>query len=1645
MLWDPSVSANNASQGDFEAVAFQAFSVVRNPAHSSSRTVDWNTVDNIRAAEAELRRERHLVVQDAVRPWLWLFRAVTLDQVGQKPLELPELAEFCFNREWNIPLDGCKFLQVLDEQNGSMKASELARPPMRSASAVAASGSPMTAASSKAPQAAGARQPQGNAALGMLDAQQYDTFAIYELFTSSVVALISYHLVKDYSAVALNYRTFVSRPTNSQAPDMPPTVPKPALRLTDIDVSWASSGTLIVTTFSTTKPDLYSLDQVSEEEQKVLLGKCIRLAPNGFLAQIVSFADPLDAATEDARQTSQRKRPRVNPLERGIERWKSTVVRWLAWKGYSVPFLEKRSSWVRIQIAQTGQTITHSPAFSRSFKEILWPRALCFYFPNSEADFHPDQSTNSQEDSALAWFETSHSRGFKNPIDVAQQWFLGKPDRDKVAEARRRSKKAEEDAARAKEENQGLLPSSPLNARTGTYGELHNVSGVYPTPPDGVPPGTAISSSDTPSVSGVTTTVILPPGGNNPGINMSAPPGTILSDAQQVLSTSPNLAAPYDDYNADGNNDDLFEDMDEDNFEGNGITDADFNYFDEPDGEDVTMDDAPSAEDVKPTPAALGKGKSSSSLPANLTKDDSLQPVTNRMEASVTAPMVGQKTKGEVKTERLPSNETSHVTGPDSQTPSQPPEAQAPVILQANKEPTPPLSPRFIEGALLPSPTYKDLPLTPQKQTSTQHRDSVFDPLHFSRKMSLSDAKYRDGRFGLPSGKPEGKAEAPITSHRPKSLRDLPLLTKLRYAIGVAATNGTVDTTPLPVSDSDMSDTSSEGSSIKDDEETESVSVAPRTFIGNLVIPVKRKLPTDGNATPLSTTSFADSFGGDFAEFTGLQTDDTTLSLLEPVPSDWSLVNVPPPTELALASTRYAIPTFAPTFSSVPSTPTSQPDISMDLIEEKPLSGKDSISIAQIATDQVVSATLDILHEDLTPQLQELPPSEVQWQGAIKAVFPKAVNCNVTSLASVQDVFPDLSGQTKAQQRPPPRKPNENASMLGHHMHQINPPYIRVRRGEVLWDLLPPALPFWEPLGLAPCSPSKNVVAFGIYPYSEALTPCVESFMVNMQLTYDSCRLGNHVRSDVIPEFQGGLVPCKMTSLNSTRTAFKALRDTCIQLGKLLSAKHAQMRDKDDNKIDAFVIYMIDPFEKASAIWELCAAFWSLFQAYGPGPPARPEQIQRPDLVLQIVPIKYVASFESPIILNSSVYASLAREVYDRCPPSAPSDDRTPLSIYSAPSFQLEETVPRSIPFKLNADPPQDLLRENSYIHIGYAISLDGTWVTVAWTDTCGKSQAVVSYNLGTREFREIAKEIWQTTVEILQARRVTWRVCIAKAGVMERDELEAWVFLVSSPTQLNLFITLLTVDTDPRLRFTPTMPPGTLSSNPNNPSVNTPGSTPQAGVSPEQGLTPAATPSVDNTSDPANDPDARLVDMTDDTWGIILAHRLHNSNSTNEFRPALISGLLCKRGVSPTIAPPPNSPDPARGPIIVAVNILWMGAVNPTRAATSPFPAGDGISPGTSSSGGVGGSGASAMQSQSPAVSSPLPQERSYSSLTWTPTAQTRAAAENLLKEVLGQFRGLGLLARLKGVKGCKHGGVPWHVAAAVRGVKGLEACVPK
>lgn len=154
------------------------------------------------------------------------------------------------------------------------------------------------------------------------------------------------------------------------------------------------------------------------------------------------------------------------------------------------------------------------------------------------------------------------------------------------------------------------------------------------------------------------------------------------------------------------------------------------------------------------------------------------------------------------------------------------------------------------------------------------------------------------------------------------------------------------------------------------------------------------------------------------------------------------------------------------------------------------------------------------------------------------------------------------------------------------------------------------------------------------------------------------------------------------------------------------------------------------------------------------------------------------------------------------------------------------------------------------------------------------------------------------------------------------------------------------------------------------------PGATYGTPVSPSQSSHDPSSNYVGLANGPANaltgaDPvgetetDATLVDVTDETWAVMLSHSLRNSHSLIDRRPVLGSGLLVKRG----------GPSRDDQPISMSVSIVHA--------------------------------------------------------------AQYEDA---LLQEILGMYRGLGILARFMGVAAPARSVLPWHLAAAIKAQEGLS-----
>ena len=215
------------------------------------------------------------------------------------------------------------------------------------------------------------------------------------------------------------------------------------------------------------------------------------------------------------------------------------------------------------------------------------------------------------------------------------------------------------------------------------------------------------------------------------------------------------------------------------------------------------------------------------------------------------------------------------------------------------------------------------------------------------------------------------------------------------------------------------------------------------------------------------------------------------------------------------------------------------------------------------------------------------------------------------------------------------------------------------------------------------------------------------------------------------------------------------------------------MQDQSD-AAQPTVIYMVNPFDPPKALPHLCLSFSRILEAYDCGSRAGSYGY---DLVLKILPISMLASKTTIALPPPEMYAKVAMEVYNQCPPNSLRESRSPIHSHSL--FQLAETVPKTLNFSLTADPSTALIGDDVAYHLAYSWSSDGQWLSMALTNTCGSRHWTVSYCLGVlpanwATFRAVAKEVWDTILELLDINWGAYRLFIAKDSCMAEVEIDS-------------------------------------------------------------------------------------------------------------------------------------------------------------------------------------------------------------------------------------------------------------------------------
>ncbi|KAI9779578.1 MAG: mediator of RNA polymerase II transcription subunit 13 [Candelina submexicana] len=1469
-----------------------------------------------------------------------------------------------------------------------------------------------------------------------------ETLASYELFVSAIVSALSYSLIKYHEYLPLDFRTFAlpSKRTTLDGEDKPVQgshIASQTVSLETLDVRLTSTGTLVVSSKYLQPSALRQMPSTPARPKHTKLW----LAPGGRMARYLGLAPrsnqiesdwhPSKSPCWDQEQTRRRIMPSANKLG-----WENDVHDWL--HGYGIVIDSKDAhSWLKVQLEPCSRYPVAKDNDGNvqntrlKLKTITWPAKLCFEYTLLDNVRGATSDRDSGLDGGIEWLMAPEHGGVQDPLAFAEDWFAGQEEREQLIRSRTTARdlaRMSAESAATNTQNQIQSPAVINALRTNNHGDLQAASGFYPTPPDGIQSQGATASS-MPDMPGATPASA----GDHPlysNDDMKADDINAPEDHTSTRSSIEDIDIEHGQTGTGGpfgveagppsieqsTNNETFEELDEAMFGGNAVTEEDFSFFDGPDIDDLDLD---TMGQYPVSTAEHGAFTSTADVdlapPFNSTKERLSETSTQHFAKVAT---VGNGTvQDNEESDKLILNATvdEHIAKAESSIQSKESEATrgtarysgsiecANVALQKPDLLSPPLSPVLVKRKLLPaSMTPKSRPSMSEQairdeannksappQSSLQ---SNFDAVAFNRTLTLTDHKYAsDGRFWFLAKDGDVK-EIPIEVSNDSS-RDtvLPLIGSLRNdhnTLGDKLTSMVHDeadspalrtrTSPVtPPTDNESSDSSPEDIEIQSGnrlildkahkmlEQIQSESAA-----------VKRK-------RDISDIGDGDGDGDN-------DNDAATSSLGSPrdstpcAGSECLDENPPSPWEILLPDVAaYSIAEYVGVIHN-------EKGFSFGL------EGEQLLIVAQILVDQLISGTLQPLKDHIRPglvneafqssNLEHLHRSRIKE--ATKSAFGNATPCDLHTFLAIEDLPPEPPLVGRVPLRPVHRRASTNklvpldngTTNHASSVFRLPSPHVRVRRAEATMEVLPSALPFWETFGLSPCSGPKDVTACCIYPGGQGVENAAVKFIERIGTVYESCRLGSHTLAGDLNRWENGMISVWLDGLDKDKLnlglAMRQFHDTCNELGQYLPGTLFTGQN--------VVIYLINPFEHPTALVGVSAAFASLCQAYLESSEYCKTSIKK--IVLQIIPIDFITCASSVVVPSQSEYLDLALEVYERCRSSEDIPTAHSRLTGLAPSIALAKPVPKRIGFKLSSEPPATLLHETPCLHVAYSQSLDNRWLSAAWTDNQGRSQTYVSYCLGIkgsshplRPFREVAEEIWRTTLEMTATRKVTWRVFIVKVGVMERKEVDLWTAFATQQVQPVATIILLGTDPNPTLSVHP--PSLQLSSGgfTQTGTYTAPVATPQSSLSPDQfgnsttssailASSAGAASAQASTDTPIDlDVESTLIDVTDETWGLIPSHRLHNTHSLVDINPALVSGYLLKRA----------SAHDEKPFAILGVNLLWVSGGQQQR-----------------------------------------------------PTA--------VLKEVLGMYRGLSTLARAKGVIGVDST-EPWHVAAARKAASGL------
>lgn len=376
-----------------------------------------------------------------------------------------------------------------------------------------------------------------------------------QCFLSAVSLSLIYSITKSGDWIPLGRSSCIRNPNVTNLADEESEVIQQThggLEFLSIDTRWSYPGQMTISSQSSLISWMYSVDRdasgaESQESWPAEDETSVIISPFGVVGKLIGSRS--QSERDQTKDSEKFLSPGASEKARRMQ-----ALSWLSEYGIAIP---KPIHWCRLRMLEQNPE-NAAIDFEDQSLELLWPAYLCFGVRKIQKQ---------DDDSVLEQIAQGLDM---DPISRAKQWFLSQPERERAFEAQRKAEKQKTSTFLDSDKEEDYVSEPP--ACNNQYLTSQEASGIYPTPPDGILFHTqsSISGQDSHRASGDASNDNK--GEQKKGILPDVrSPGPLQDD----MDTATNRVE-------DDVGQDLFGGLDMEMFAANDLTEADFNFFDEP-------------------------------------------------------------------------------------------------------------------------------------------------------------------------------------------------------------------------------------------------------------------------------------------------------------------------------------------------------------------------------------------------------------------------------------------------------------------------------------------------------------------------------------------------------------------------------------------------------------------------------------------------------------------------------------------------------------------------------------------------------------------------------------------------------------------------------------------------------------------------------------------------------------------------------------------------------------------------------------------------------------------------------------------------------------------------------------------------------